>query len=235
MRKKSFLLIYFFFTIAQIRAVDTLMQTKKFTLGVFLSPFSVTNWKNTQEYIIENPRREGKQTFNSLALLKPLGLNVNWNFYRNLYIETGLHYSEEFIESLADILKYSPLGPKRSVSLSYKVQYLQIPFSFAYISHSKHGLYFSIGVKNNFIYYEHLYGWKNYAYYDISNDNIKFNNIIVNMNVGGNIYSKKERFRFLYFLSIDAFTLLKSNNSIVNFEYNKWAIMNVAIYYNFNY
>jgi hypothetical protein len=238
MKRFAFILIYLISFISKINASDTLnltlpsVKNNSYSFGLFICPFSITRWTNTQGYHIEKSGTEGEEGYYSFSFGSPKGLSFSWNFSNDFYLQTGLIFSEEHIESLGDRLSWTPYGSNRSTFLKYKIQYLQIPIILAYISPQKRGVYFAIGIKNNFAYCEHLYGTVNRISYDENSHKIKMN-ITTVMNFGGKITGENTRVNFLYFVSVDTPQIYQDATGIANFRFLKFSFLNLALTYGF--
>lgn len=216
--------------IGTLRANDTLsiVKNRRFGIGVTSNLISHTGWTDTKPYFIA--RR--LVPFFTRACVQN-GVSVNWNFYKNFYIESGGIFDTEDIPEVADNFNFSPVGPNnQSVRLSYKIKYFQIPFGVSYLTKKSTGFYSAIGIKNNFIYYENLNGFK-MGVYDTTSNEIEFSSLTVFLNLGGNVFLLKNRLRFAYFFSMESSPIYQEKNGIANFSFYKFGFSNVALFYNF--
>lgn len=231
---KKLTLIIIFFSLTNIsnarKAGDTasIVKNRRFGIGVTSNLISHTGWTDTKPYFL----KQRLVPFFTRACLQN-GVSINWNFYKNFYIESGFVFDIEDIPEIADNYNFSPVGPNNQrIRLSYKVKYLQIPFGISYLTKKSTGFYSAIGIKNNFIYYENLHGFAN-GVYDTTSNQMEFNNISAFFNLGGNVFLLKNRLRFSYFFSMDTNPIYKEENGIANFSFYKFGFNNVALFYNF--
>ena len=220
----------------------------RFRVGVSACSVSFDYWTKLNNLMIEPYSK--KSTFQvTTTILNPIGFTLGVRIKDNIYFQTGGNFSEQYIHDLGDHDDSGLRVGRRTVFLWYKSKYFQLPISITYTSTEQSSLYLNVGVKCNFIYYEHLYGENNPVYtqnplsssgynvtyrdVDTLDNQIKFRGISPNVNVGGVAWLFEKRLGIIYYMSINSPMMYKQHNTITDYSFWEISPFNIQLVYNF--
>lgn len=244
-----FLLIGFITANANDTSSVKSLKNPRFRIGVSACILSMNYWTNTGGLmIIGSSGSDTKPSHFSASYLTPYGLTLGYRLFNNFYFQTGCLFTKQFIDKkLSDALPQPKGGSAQTIFYSYESNYFQIPLSIAYTSKRAVSPYACIGIKNNFIYNEHLYGKHilSTAYdsvgnsivtsenTDISDNRIRYKTISPFINFGLATFTKNRKFGFMFYFACDLPPIYTIESTIRNYSFSEFSIPNYQIVYNF--
>ena len=239
--KKLIIVLIVLINISTTKASDSLNNNKRFFIGVSVCPFSNFYYSKTDSLIVLTYEKRKLIPF-STTFFKPFGLTFEFRISNTIYFHTAGIYEEQFIKELGD-QENSGKGGNIKDYFSYKAKYIQVPVSFSFKPYQDNSIYFNVGIKNNFIFYEHLYGDINNVslgpngystsssqHIDIADKNFKFTSIVPSIDLGY-IWINNNRFWFKYYFSFDFLPIYKKDNKINDFSFYQISIANFQLVY----
>jgi hypothetical protein len=230
---------------------NTIHFSSRFSISMNVCPVVVSCYLKTDSLLLLSiGNRPGYFRCNAGM---PSGLSLQCQLTKKMYLQMGCSFfqteitlRDHQIRQNKELINTVVYDGKTVVK--YKFSTFQIPITLShYSTELYHSLYYSIGVKANFIYYEKMnYEMEsnfNYVagypgpFYNVErsekkNTSFRFYNLTPTVSIGG-CYNPDSRISILYYGTFDSFPLFKNKDAFFHISALQFGMQNISIVYYF--
>lgn len=183
----------------------------------------------------------------------PSGFSFQYQLDKKAYLQVGCSFfqteitlRDHQIKQHKELINTVVYDGKKVVK--YKFSTFQIPITFShYSTESYHSLYYNVGLKANFLYYEKMNyeAQTNFNYvvgypgpfYEVErsekkNNTVRFYNVVPTVSIGG-CYNPDSRISILYYGTFDSFPLFRNKETYFHLSALQFGFQNVSLLYYF--